>query len=142
MFLDSIRERQLEEERKRKEEDGVELASFREFVWSNCAEVTLAKCLYISRAVAARSGPPPPPIPMSSPNTQKPEGGLSKPKPPAVKKDTKKSLKGVVVKKRPKAPEKMQKKDGGSKPDSLAVPRDSPDKEDGEKRPKKKQKLE
>jgi len=30
MFLDSIRERQLEEEKKRKEEDGVELASFRE----------------------------------------------------------------------------------------------------------------
>lgn len=38
MFLDSIRERQFEEERKRKEEDGVELASFREYVWSNCAE--------------------------------------------------------------------------------------------------------
>ena len=32
MFLDAIRERQLEEERKRKEEDGVELASFRECV--------------------------------------------------------------------------------------------------------------
>jgi len=32
MFLDSIRERQLEEERKRKEEDGVELAGFRECV--------------------------------------------------------------------------------------------------------------
>jgi len=35
MFLDSIRERQLEEERKRKEEDGVELAGFRECVRSN-----------------------------------------------------------------------------------------------------------
>ena len=30
MFLDSVRERQLEEERRRKEEDGVELAGFRE----------------------------------------------------------------------------------------------------------------
>ena len=40
MFLDSIRERQLEEERKRKEEDGVELASFRECVCSNCARLT------------------------------------------------------------------------------------------------------
>ena len=40
MFLDSIRERQLEEERKRKEEDGVELASFRECVCSDCARLT------------------------------------------------------------------------------------------------------
>jgi hypothetical protein len=42
MFLDSIRERQLEEERKRKEEDGVELAGFREYVCSNCAKFTLS----------------------------------------------------------------------------------------------------
>jgi hypothetical protein len=41
MFLDSIRERQLEEERKREEEDGVELAGFRECVCSNCAKVML-----------------------------------------------------------------------------------------------------
>ena len=41
MFLDSIRERQLEEERKRKEEDGVELASFREYVRSNCTKLML-----------------------------------------------------------------------------------------------------
>jgi hypothetical protein len=46
MFLDSIRERQLEEERKRKEEDGVELAGFRECVRSTCAELTvLTVCL-------------------------------------------------------------------------------------------------
>jgi len=38
MFLDSIRERQLEEEKKRKEEDGVELASFRE-----CARLRTAR---------------------------------------------------------------------------------------------------
>lgn len=42
MFLDSIRERQLEEERKRKEEDGVELANFRECVHSSrLGELTL-----------------------------------------------------------------------------------------------------
>ena len=41
MFLDSIRERQLEEERKRKEEDGVELAGFRECVRSDYAKLTL-----------------------------------------------------------------------------------------------------
>ena len=38
MFLDAIRERQLEEERKRVEEDGVELASFRECVSWHCAK--------------------------------------------------------------------------------------------------------
>ena len=38
MFLDAIRERQLEEERKRMEEDGVELASFRECVSSSCVK--------------------------------------------------------------------------------------------------------
>jgi hypothetical protein len=43
MFLDSIRERQLEEERKRKEEDGVELASFREYVWSDYAKLILTR---------------------------------------------------------------------------------------------------
>jgi len=39
MFLDSIRERQLEEERKRKEEDGVELAGFRECVGLHCPKL-------------------------------------------------------------------------------------------------------
>jgi len=124
MFLDSIRERQFEEERKRKEEDGVELASFRE-------------------AVAARTGPPPPPIPAPDSTTQKSKGDLPKPKPPTVKKDAKKSLKGVVVKKKPKAPEKLQEKGkGGSKADSFAAAKGLPDKEDDAKRPTKKQKLE
>ena len=41
MFLDSIRERQLEEERKRKEEDGVELAGFREYVGLHRTKLTL-----------------------------------------------------------------------------------------------------
>jgi hypothetical protein len=41
MFLDSIRERQVEEERKRKEEDGVELAGFRECVRLNFAKIML-----------------------------------------------------------------------------------------------------
>jgi hypothetical protein len=34
MFLDSIREAQYEEERKRKEQDGVEVKNFREYVHS------------------------------------------------------------------------------------------------------------
>jgi hypothetical protein len=85
--------------------------------------------------VAARNGPPPPPIPVSNSNVPQPKADPPKPKPPVAKKELKKSLKGVVVKKKSKAPEKAQEKgEGGSKPDS-------PDKEGGEKRPTKKQKL-
>lgn len=123
VFLDSIRERQLEEERKRKEEDGVELANFRE-------------------AVAARNGPPPPPVPVSDSSTTKPKVDPPKPKLPVVKKDTKKSLKGVVVKKKPKVLENVQEKGrGGSKPESPVPGKGSPPKEDGGKPPAKKQKL-
>jgi len=125
MFLDSIRERQLEEERRRKEEDGAELANFRE-------------------AVAARTGPPPPPIPAPNSNTPKPkDDDPPKPKPSVAKKDTKKSLKGVVVKKKPRVPEKIQqeKSERNSKPKSPVPTKDSPDKADDEKRPAKKQKV-
>ncbi|KAF9787141.1 N-terminal domain of NEFA-interacting nuclear protein NIP30-domain-containing protein [Thelephora terrestris] len=120
MFLDSIRERQVEEERKRKEEDGVELASFRE-------------------AVAARSGPPPPPVSTPDSNTPKPKVDPPKPRPPVAKKDTKKSLRGVVVKKKSKVPEKTQEK--GAKSESPAPAKDSLHKEDDDKQPAKKQKL-
>ena len=79
---------------------------------------------------------------MSDSNAQKPKDDLPKPKPPATKKDNKKSLKGVVVKKRAKAPEKSQEKGKeGSKTGSLAAAKDSPKKEDDGKRPAKKQKL-
>ncbi|KAG6832445.1 hypothetical protein H0H92_001491 [Tricholoma furcatifolium] len=80
MFLDSIRERQEAEERLRKQQDGEEVKSFRE-------------------AIAARtsaSNNPPPIIGPSAP--------VTKPKAPttslAVKKDVKKTLKGVVVKRK------------------------------------------
>lgn len=81
MFLDSVRERQAEEEKQRKLRDGEELKSFRE-------------------AVAARNSAvnnPPPPV-MNKPVVVAP------PKPPAtVKKDVKRPLKGVVVKKKAKS---------------------------------------
>ncbi|KAG6911876.1 hypothetical protein DXG01_000123 [Tephrocybe rancida] len=82
MFLDSIRERQEAEERLRKEQDGVEVKSFKE-------------------AIAARtsaSNNPPPVIGAPAPATA--------PKVPTVapaRKDAKKPLKGVVVKRKPKA---------------------------------------
>jgi len=81
MFLDSIRERQEEEERQRKEKDGEEVRNFKE-------------------AVAARTSAvnnPPPAI--SGPTAS---SAPAKPKPAPVKKDVKKGLKGVVVKKKAK----------------------------------------
>ncbi|KAK0208373.1 N-terminal domain of NEFA-interacting nuclear protein NIP30-domain-containing protein [Desarmillaria ectypa] len=78
MFLDSIREKELEEERQRKQLDGEEVKNFKE-------------------AVAARtSASNPPPINIKPAAT-----------PPilqttATKKDIKKGLKGVIVKKRGK----------------------------------------
>ncbi|KAG1757451.1 N-terminal domain of NEFA-interacting nuclear protein NIP30-domain-containing protein [Suillus lakei] len=89
MFLDSIREKQAEEERLRKAQDGEELSDFR-------------------KAVAARENdlnkptqPVPQPRKQSDDTPEKPKA----PKAPvlASKKDVKKSLKGVVVKKRPKS---------------------------------------
>lgn len=75
MFLDSIREKELEEERQRKQLDGEEVKSFKE-------------------AVAARtSASNPPPISTKAAVA-----------PPIVapKKDIKKGLKGVIVKKKGK----------------------------------------
>jgi len=81
-------EKQREEERLREEMDGKELKSFRE-------------------AVAAREHEANKPPPIGA-GTSTSAATLSKPKAavaakPAVKKDTKKSLKGVLVKKKPKA---------------------------------------
>ncbi|KAJ3555314.1 hypothetical protein NP233_g12239 [Leucocoprinus birnbaumii] len=82
-FLDSIRQRQEAEERQRKEEDGEEVKQFKQAV-----------------AARANSLNSPPPIPGSG------EAAKSKAAPqpsrPAPKKDAKKSLKGVVVKKKAK----------------------------------------
>lgn len=86
MFLDSIREKQAEEERLRKAQDGEELSDFR-------------------KAVAARENDLNKPTqPMTQPRKQS-DDTPEKPKVPVVafKKDAKKTLKGVVVKKRPKS---------------------------------------
>ncbi|KAF9452662.1 hypothetical protein P691DRAFT_803781 [Macrolepiota fuliginosa MF-IS2] len=93
-FLDSIRQRQEAEERQRKQEDGEELKQFKQ-------------------AVAARENSlnNPPPIPGSS-QASKPKPPAQPPR-PAPKKDVKKSLKGVVVKKKSKpvpAPSSNQSK--------------------------------
>ncbi|KAG2129881.1 N-terminal domain of NEFA-interacting nuclear protein NIP30-domain-containing protein [Suillus clintonianus] len=87
MFLDSIREKQAEEERLRKAQDGEELSDFR-------------------KAVAARENDlNKPSQPIAQPRKQS-DDTPEKPKAATVlasKKDVKKSLKGVVVKKRPKS---------------------------------------
>lgn len=97
---------------------------------------------HIYRAVAARSGPPPPPVPIPDSNAPKPKIDPPKPKLSAAKKDTKKSLKGVVVKKKPKVSEKTQGKGNeGTKSASPTSAKDSPHKESDEKPPAKRQKL-
>ncbi|KAF9481436.1 hypothetical protein BDN70DRAFT_546063 [Pholiota conissans] len=84
MFLDSIREKQEEEERQRKEKDGEEVRNFKEAV--------------AARTVAFKPS-------LSAPQDSKPTTAKSKASLP--KKDIKRGLKGVVVKKRVKpAPEK------------------------------------
>ncbi|KAF5313292.1 hypothetical protein D9619_003171 [Psilocybe cf. subviscida] len=82
MFLDSIREKQEEEDRQRKEKDGEEVRSFKEAV---------------AARTSAASGPPPV-TGLLPPQT---DSSTAKPK-PVAKKDLKKALKGVVVKRKPK----------------------------------------
>jgi hypothetical protein len=77
MFLDSIRERQEEEERQRKERDGEEVKNFKEAVAARTSAINQTPQIMSAAQVAA--------------------------KPSTIKKDsTKKILKGVVVKKRTK----------------------------------------
>ncbi|KAJ3477545.1 hypothetical protein NLI96_g10394 [Meripilus lineatus] len=84
LFLDSVLEKQRQEEKERQESDGKELEGFRQ-------------------AVAAReNAAKPPPVTPSAPNNTTAKSKSSAP-PPIIKKDTKKSLKGVLVKKKPKA---------------------------------------
>ncbi|KAJ2920182.1 hypothetical protein MD484_g22, partial [Candolleomyces efflorescens] len=87
MFLDSIREKQEEEERIRKEMDGEELKSFREAVAARTSTTNNAPPV-IS---------PPQPASVSSKPAAKPKPAVS------AKKDTKKSLKGLIVKKKAKS---------------------------------------
>jgi len=77
MFLDSIRERQEEEERQRKERDGEEVKNFKEAVAARTSAINQSPQTLSAAPVAA--------------------------KPSTIKKDSsKKILKGVVVKKRTK----------------------------------------
>jgi len=81
MFLDSVRERKELEERERKEREGEELKTFREAV---AAKVTV------------KSPPPAPATETVSAAAPKPASSAPS------KKSTKASLKGVIVKKKPK----------------------------------------
>ncbi|KAF9056291.1 N-terminal domain of NEFA-interacting nuclear protein NIP30-domain-containing protein [Panaeolus papilionaceus] len=81
MFLDSIREKQEAEERQRREMDGEELKNFKEAVAARTSALNKP---------SSNTSPVPPPE------------SSSKPKHPPPKKDVKKSLKGVIVKKKAK----------------------------------------
>ncbi|OJT03064.1 Protein FAM192A [Trametes pubescens] len=88
LFLDSVLEKQREEERLRKEMDGEELKHFREAVAAR--ESATNKPPPVGAAVAPVSPPP-----ATKPSTAKPNTA-------PVKKDAKKALKGVLVKKKSK----------------------------------------
>jgi len=108
MFLDSIREKQMEEERQRKQIEGEEVKNFRQCV---CLYDGLMRLSYFSRAVAARmntapSAPTPPPAPTAAPKT--------------LKKDAKPSLKGLV-KKKSKAPQPKPEQSGSAKKTASGV---------------------
>ncbi|CCL98981.1 uncharacterized protein FIBRA_00989 [Fibroporia radiculosa] len=84
LFLDSLMEKQREEERLRKEQDGEELKHFR-------------------KAVAAReTEASKPPIASATAPSTAPTSKSKAPAAPPAKKDAKKLLKGVLVKKKPK----------------------------------------
>ncbi|KAH9944096.1 N-terminal domain of NEFA-interacting nuclear protein NIP30-domain-containing protein [Epithele typhae] len=86
LFLDSVLEKQREEERLRKEMDGEEIKNFRE-------------------AVAARDSAANKPPPVGAASVAAPAApAKAKPTAAPVKKDLKKSLKGVLVKKKTKTP--------------------------------------
>lgn len=145
MFLDSVREQQEEEERQRKERDGEEVRGFREYVRSLVSSGQFPTHEN-PRAIASRVIVKSPPIaapaaspPIDSASASKPSATnispttftssiVKKPAPTvAAKKDSKKPLKGVVMKKKPKPAaakpasskpvETKPKDDAGSKPD-------------------------
>ncbi|KAI6132731.1 N-terminal domain of NEFA-interacting nuclear protein NIP30-domain-containing protein [Pisolithus croceorrhizus] len=106
VFLDSIREKQAEEERLRKVQDGAELSDFR-------------------KAVAARENAMNKPPSVTPPSSKPTDNLTGKDKdkfatgPP--KRDTRKVLKGVVVKKKSKLPTLPQQ-------DSIVTREDQPEK--------------
>jgi len=82
MFLDSIRERQQEEERIRKERDGEEVKNFKEAVAARTSAAANSAAISITASAS---------------------NVVAKPRPSVTtKKDTKRTLKGVVVKKKAK----------------------------------------
>ena len=101
MFLDSIRERQEEEERQRKEKDGEEVKNFRECVLFRIPTMYLMTHASFHRAVAARANAANNAAVSLSASSA---SSAAKLKPPVVKRDVKKALKGVVVKKKIKPP--------------------------------------
>lgn len=129
MFLDSIRERQEDEERQRKEKDGVEVMDFKKYA-SYSVRKPYLKPLWFLRAVAARENatnhPPPPVLSAGASIPTIASSDNSKSKSVPAKKDIKKSLKGVLVKKKPKVPadpaalaiKEKRSVDGESKADS------------------------
>ena len=139
LFLDSLAEKQREEERLRKEMEGEELKNFRQWVSFTSLTSHLprqAEPVCTCRAVAARdNAAKPPPV-----TTERPSGNTVKakaaPAAPAGKRDAKKSLKGVLVKKKSKpAP------DGASGKDSKAATQPPSKSDDIERPPTKKRRV-
>ncbi|KAJ8494613.1 hypothetical protein ONZ51_g2197 [Trametes cubensis] len=122
LFLDSVLEKQREEERLRKQMDGEELKHFRE-------------------AVAARENAAnkPPPIGaaaavVSPPSTAKPSAA-------PAKKDAKKALKGVLVKKKTKPAAAPSTTPGASEARSEEAKGKGDEKPEGEEREAKRRKI-
>jgi len=115
MFLDSVRERQEEEERQRKEKDGEEVKNFKV-------------------AVAARNSAVNSPPPLVSTVSTKTSGPAKTTTAPPIKKDIKKSLKGVVVKRKAKPPASTKEPEDPSMPSSKGAKSDSDSKPDVKRR--------
>ncbi|OSD03628.1 hypothetical protein PYCCODRAFT_1466991 [Trametes coccinea BRFM310] len=109
LFLDSVLEKQREEERLRKQMDGEELKNFRQAVAAR--ESAANKPPPIGAAAAVVSPPP-----------------ATKPTAAPARKDPKKALKGVLVKKKPKAAAAAAASSA-----STAAPKSEPAKEDKSK---------
>ncbi|OCH95769.1 hypothetical protein OBBRIDRAFT_883710 [Obba rivulosa] len=115
-FLDAVLEKQREEERKRKEMDGEEVKAFREAV--------AARERAADRAAVAPLDPSPPAVPA------KDKGKAAAAQP--ARKEIKKSLKGVLVKKKTKASPPESKT--GAAPQTQDVSEDKREGETGGKR--------
>ncbi|KAI0830650.1 N-terminal domain of NEFA-interacting nuclear protein NIP30-domain-containing protein [Trametes gibbosa] len=122
LFLDSVLEKQREEERLRKEMDGEELKHFRE-------------------AVAARetAASKPPPVGAAA-VTVSPPPVAAKPNAAPLKKDAKKALKGVLVKKKSKSAAAKASVPAPT-PSAKEEKSKSGEKVDGEERETKRRKL-